>query len=188
LLPDSLLARIKSSRGPGRNVKCFRLLSSNNLVTRSANTGYEEIESNGQDAVVSCPLNQVVSAGDSGDPMVADLYSAASELVDATGRFFERMSQPGFTQTADFDQKLDKLLADYNQFVGILESEIESRKKSPSAEGDTAQQIQEDLLRLYVALDHDRELLMGAFGLVREQLLVLNNPTEKESLSFPQQK
>jgi hypothetical protein len=132
---------------------------------KHANTGYEEMNTSGQDAVASLPFNQVVSVADSSDPIVPDLYSAASGLVDATGRFFERMSQPGFTQTADSEQELDKLLADYNQFVGILESEIESRKKSPSAEG---QQIREDLLRLYVALDHDRDLLVDAFGLVRE--------------------
>jgi hypothetical protein len=110
------------------------------------------------------PAESVVKIED--DPVKVELLSAASRLMEATENVFE--SVPGFTKT-DLLRRSTDLLGLYDEFLAVVKREIEVPRGS---DGRTLHLTHQELVKLFVAFDHDRDLLAGVFALMQQELFV----------------
>jgi hypothetical protein len=96
---------------------------------------------------------------------MAELLMAGSELVDATEVFLQSATEAELARPEMQRRWLD-LLAIYDEYLDILKKKIEARNDPSLPKEDLAQR--EDLTKLFVTFDHDRQLLAGVLTLWKE--------------------
>jgi hypothetical protein len=100
------------------------------------------------------------------DPVKVELLSAASKLVEATENVFNSVSEPAFTKS-DFQQRSIDLLGLYDEYLAVVKREIDVQRES---DGTTIQLSHQELIKLFVAFDHDRDLVAGVLALIQQEL------------------
>ncbi len=115
---------------------------------------------------------------------LAELSNAASELAEATEKLMELMMEPGVTPDQALEQGTE-LLSVYDEYLEVLETEIESTAEAPLLNDDEkeSQQGPDDLIGLYLIFDYDREILRTVFGHIQSELL---RKTDKETAPLDQ--
>jgi hypothetical protein len=103
-----------------------------------------------------------------GDPVLGQLLSAASALIDTSDSFLAAVSAREITK-ADFFCSSTDLLAIYDEFLAMVKGALEAAGQV-SEEDENRKLREKDLVKLFVAFDYDRQLLAGAFALLQQQL------------------
>lgn len=111
------------------------------------------------------------------DGTLAELVAAGSELVDATESFLRCSLQPGFDKTESLRKSTD-LLVFYDEYLHIVKRKIEERGHLPVSRATD----NDDLIRLFVAFEFDRQLLAGLFALWKEGM---SDETSNQSAEKP---
>jgi hypothetical protein len=96
---------------------------------------------------------------------MAELLMAGSELVDATEVFLQSATEAELARP-EMQRRWLELLAIYDEYLDILKKKIEVRNDPSVPKEDVAHR--DDLTKLFVAFDHDRQLLAGVLTIWKE--------------------
>jgi hypothetical protein len=110
--------------------------------------------------------DSLVGAEQKSNLEMAELLMAGSELVDATEVFLQSATETELARP-QLQRRWMDLLAIYDEYLDILKKKLEARNDPSDAKDDIAQR--EDLTKLFVAFDHDRQLLAGVLILLKEE-------------------
>jgi hypothetical protein len=103
----------------------------------------------------------------------AELLTVASELSGATQQLLEVMTESELAPEEILDQAT-QLLSVYDEYLEVLEMEIDSADQSDSVSEEAPQKPMDppnDLIGLYLVFDYDREVLRTVFGIIEAELL-----------------
>lgn len=97
------------------------------------------------------------------NPCSGELLSIAAGLVNAAKDLFGDLFENKLQQ-AEFLQRSTELVSGYDDYLGTLK-----RTVNPEfLDSKRSQSVNDDVLKLYVAFDHDRDLIAGVLELIKE--------------------
>jgi hypothetical protein len=99
------------------------------------------------------------------DSVPHELIEAGTDLVAMTEEFFELTTSPSFTD-ADFVREGASLLAIYDEYLELLELEIDPGQGGTETDRTTA-----ELEPLYIRFDYDRSVLAAMVGTMGDESL-----------------